>query len=135
MKMTIVRGCPGSGKSSWARKHRECCILENDQMQIRDGKYEWSAEGTKKAINLVYSLAKIILSSNCDVCICNTFTKKRFIECYRQLAEHYGAEFEVIRMTGEFKNTHNVPSYILDNMKKSFEDWPGEIIQDPDGEM
>lgn len=132
MKVTVVRGCPGSGKSTFARKHFQCCILENDQFQIIDGKYCWSAEGTKAAMSLCRRIAEEILRNGSDVCICNTFTKKRFVEGYRQLAEHYGAEFEVIRMTGEFKNTHNVPQFILDNMKKSFEDWPGEIIQDPD---
>lgn len=132
MKLTILRGLPGSGKSVFAKAHFQCCILENDQFQIQDGKYNWSPEGTKKAITLCRTLAEQILSHGADVVVCNTFTRYVFIEGYKRLAEKYGADFEVIRMTGNFQNTHNVPKFILDNMKSHFEDWPGEIMQNPD---
>lgn len=99
--------------------------------QIVDNKYCWSAEGTKRAMSLCRRIAEEILQSGADVVVANTFTKKRFIEGYKQLAEKYHADFEVIRMTGEFQNTHDVPKFIFDNMKTSFEDWPGEIIQNP----
>ena len=132
MKLICLRGLPGSGKSTFAHKHFQCCILENDQFQIVNGQYCWSADGTKRAIALCRRLAEEILKNNSDVVVCNTFTKKRFIEGYKRLAEKYHADFEVIRMTGEFQNIHNVPKFILDNMKSSFEDWPGETIQNPD---
>ena len=132
MKLTILRGLPGSGKSIFAKSHFQCCILENDQFQIQDGKYNWSPEGTRRAIALCLSITEQILSSKADVVVCNTFTKRSFIEGYKRLAEKYGADFEVIRMTGNFQNTHNVPKAIFDNMKSHFEDWPDEKLQAPD---
>ena len=132
MKLIVIRGLPGSSKTTYAKKHFQCCILENDQFQIVNGQYCWSADGTKRAIALCRRLAEEILKNNSDVVVCNTFTKRRFIEGYKQLAEKYHADFEVVRMTGEFQNVHNVPKFILDNMKSSFEDWPGETIQNPD---
>lgn len=132
MKLICCRGLPGSGKSVFARKHFQCCILENDQFQMQNGKYVWSPDGTKRAIALCRNLADQILAAGADVVVCNTFTKRSFVEGYKRLAEKYGADFEVIRMTGNFQNTHNVPKFILDNMKSHFEDWPGEILQNPD---
>jgi len=132
MTLHLVRGTPGSGKSTFAKKTFRCCILENDQMQIVDGKYCWSPEGTKAAISLVRRIAEQILQNGADVCICNTFTKRRFIEGFKQLAEKYNADFKVYRCTGDFGNVHNVPEETLRNMKSSFEDWNGEVIVLPE---
>lgn len=134
MKLICLRGLPGSGKSTFTRKHFQCCILENDMFQVSDGQYNWSADGTKRAISLCRKLAEEILQNGSDVVICNTFVKKHFIEGYKQLADKYHADLEVIRMTGNFHSIHNVPKTTIDNMKNSFEDWPGEIIQNPSEE-
>lgn len=128
MKLTIIRGIPGSGKSTYAHKNFQCLILENDMFQIIDGKYCWSAEGTKNAISMVRRLAEIALMNGSDVCIANTFVKRRFIEGFKQLAIKFNADFEVIRCTGNFKNVHDVPEAVFNSMKSNFEDWDGEKI-------
>lgn len=132
MKCIICRGCPGSGKSTFAKKNFSCCILENDQFQTVDGEYKWSSDGTKRAISLCMSLADQILASGADVCVCNTFTQVKFIEAYKRIADRYGAKFEVYRLHGNFQNMHNVPERTLNNMKTSFQDWPGEIDVQPE---
>lgn len=129
MKLTIIRGLPGSSKSTYAKSHFHCCILENDQFQIQDGKYNWSPEGTKKAIVLCRTLAEHILSQGADVVIANTFTKRKFVAAYEKLAKAYGADFEVIRMEHDYGNVHSVPAGVLKSMHEGFEDWPGEIIK------
>lgn len=131
MTLTLVRGVPGSGKSTWAKKNLSCCILENDQMQTYDGEYHWTPEGIKRAVSLVSRIADEILTSGADVCVCNTFTKKRFVEGFRKMAEKHGASFKVVRLNGNFKNVHDVPAATLKSMKDSFEDWPGEEVVDP----
>ena len=131
MTLHLVRGCPGSGKSTFAKKTFQCCILENDQMQMVDGEYCWSPEGTKAAIALVRRIAEMILQNGADVCVCNTFTKKRFVEGFRQLAQKYNADFKVWRCIGNFQNVHNVPAATLKAMHDSFETWAGETVVDP----
>ena len=34
-----------------------------------------------------------------------------------------GAEFEVIEMNGNYQNIHNVPQFVVDNMKNRWEIW------------
>jgi len=128
MKLTIVRGMPGAGKTTFSKKHFSCCVLENDQMQTIDGEYRWTPGGVKAAARLVYSLADQILANGSDVAVCNTFTRKKSIERYRRLAEKHGATFEVIRCNGRFQNVHNVPEATMKSMKEGFEDWPGETV-------
>lgn len=125
-RLTIIRGLPGSGKSTYAKKNYDCLILENDMLQMADGKYMWSVDGTKTAIKMVYKMADMALANGSDVCIANTFTKKRFVNEYKMLAERHAASFEVVRLMNDFGNVHNVPSQVLESMKKGFEDWPGE---------
>lgn len=131
-KLTLIRGIPGSGKSTYAKNNYQCCILENDMFQIVDGKYVWSPEGTRRAIDQVMALTDQILSSGADVVVANTFTKVRFVEAYKRIADRHGADIEVIRCTGSFKNVHNVPQQILENMRDNFENWPGEKMIYPE---
>ena len=127
-KLSIIRGYPGQGKSTWAKKKFNCILLENDMFQYKDGKYCWSPKGAKDAIRRVLELTKDLLSDGIDVCVANTFTKARFVESYKRIAEEHGAAFEVFRMTKEYKNVHNVPKDVLKSMKENFEDYPGETF-------
>jgi len=128
MKLTLVRGIPGSGKSTFVRNNFSCLHLENDMYFQRDGSYRWNSEEMDDAIRWCVQMSEIALSRGMDVVVSNTFTKKRYMEPYRKMAESIGAEFEVVRCEGNFKNVHNVPEKVLENMKKNFEDYPGERI-------
>lgn len=101
-------------------------------MHINNGKYDWSAAKQKQAVAWCKMMAKNALMAGCDVCVCNTFTKKAFIDAYRSLAQEFGAAFEVITMTGNFGNVHSVPNVVLENMKNGWEPYPGEIIIKPE---
>lgn len=127
-KLTIIRGLPGSGKSTYAKANYKCLILENDMFHIQNGAYNYSVNNMKMAILWCKSACETALSNGMDVVVANTFTKRRFIEVYRQLAERYGAEFEVVRCSGNYGNIHDVPKMVLESMKNSFEDWEGETV-------
>ena len=91
-KLTIIRGLPGSGKSTYAKSRYNCLILEN------------------------------------DVVVANTFTKRSVITSYITIADRYGADYEVVRCSEDHGNIHDVPRFVLESMKRGFEDWPGEKI-------
>ena len=127
--LRLMRGAPGSGKSTAAKKLFPGTVLfENDMFLIRDGKYCWSRERVQDAIKWCTTSVENALKNGMDVVVANTFTKRRFIEAYRQIAERYNAEFIVYRCTGNYQNVHNVSDELVESFRKAMEDYDGEIV-------
>ena len=125
----LVRGVPGSGKSTFAHRQWPAVLrLENDMFCEIDGKYQWSKDRVKTAINMCTSMVGMALKSGCDVVVANTFTKKRYIAAYEKIARENGAKFEVYRCSGNFQNTHRLSPSMVESFKKAMEDWPGETF-------
>ena len=129
----IVRGQPGAGKSTFARKMWPgVLLLENDMFHMHSNEYEFSGKRQDQAINWCIDLANLTVSKGADVVIANTFTKSGYIECYERLAKLFGAGFEVYRMMGKWKNVHGLTDAMVENFTKSIQDWPGEKLVYPD---
>ena len=130
--LRLMRGAPGSSKSTSAKMmFPGTLLLENDMYLIQDDEYRWSKERVKDAIAWCMKMTRIALENNFDVVVANTFTKKRYVEAYKKIADEYGAKFEVYRCKGNFKNVHGLSDEIVNNFKDAMEDWPGEIAVDP----
>lgn len=130
--LIIVRGHPGAGKSTFAKRaFPGSLLLENDMFLVEDGVYKWSPERVKDAIGLCMKMAELALENGSDVVVANTFTKLRYIEAYAKIASKSNASFKVYRCSGHFKNVHNVPDNIVQNFSNAMEDFPGEIAVDP----
>lgn len=129
MKLILFRGVPGSGKTTTAAKMFPGILkVENDQYFMRDGRYCWSKEELPKAIAWCSNMVSDALSHGMDICVCNTFTKKRFIQHYEQIADVYNADFIVYRCMGHFQNVHGLTDSMVSGFEKNMEDWPGENI-------
>lgn len=126
--LTLIRGLPGSGKSTYAKQHFDCLILENDMWHVEDGQYTWTKDKLQAALKWVYKTAELMLENGKDVCIANTFTRRAFVNNYKLLAEKHHARFNVIRLETEFKSVHAVPDEVVESMRDSFEDWPSEVV-------
>ena len=135
MKCVCIRGCPGSGKSTFAmRVFPGVFHIENDMYHMKDGKYEFNCRKQDEAIGWCLDMCDKALAGGMDVIVSNTFTKPGYVEAYRRIAEKYGAKFEVYRMHGDFENVHSVPAGVLQNMRSHFRDWPGEKHVYPNGD-
>lgn len=135
MKLIIVRGWPGSGKSTFANaKFPGVLLLENDMFHMRDGQYMWRSKNMPDAVKWCSSMAETALANEMDVVVANTFTKCRYIDFYKKLAEKYNAKFEVWRCTGRFQNVHGLTDEMVKGFEKSMEDWPGEHMVPPHDE-
>jgi hypothetical protein len=123
----LVRGLPGSGKSTYA-KGLGCFHVEADMFHIRNGVYRFDGSRAKLAHNWCQKTAFVAMEQGMDVVVSNTFTMDWETWPYVTFAEKTGHVVKIIRMTGEYGTTHNVPAETLENMKKRFQDIEGEEI-------
>lgn len=135
MRLILVRGVPGSGKSTFTAKVFSGTFhVENDMFHVKDGEYRFDFNRQKDAVSWCMDMCDTALRNGMDVVVSNTFTKRRYVMAYVKLAEKYGADVSIYRMMGSFKNSHSVPAAVFENMKKGFEDWSGEIFVKPAGD-
>lgn len=125
----LVRGLPGSGKSTFARSKRfaGCLVLENDMYHIHNGQYIFNKDDLPDAIDWCKRSCMLALEHGMDVVVSNTFTKHKYLRQYIDLAKWIGVGYKVYKCTCNYRNTHNVPEDVLDAMASGWEDWAGEI--------
>lgn len=125
-KLTIIRGLPGSGKTTLARTI-PALHVEADMFFMRNGKYEYNPKRIKEAHTWCQSVARFALGYGADVVVSNTFTTLKEIEPYLSMTWD---KLEVIKCVGEFGSVHDVPEETLAKMKARWQDYEGEIVHE-----
>lgn len=131
-KLYIVRGLPGSGKSTFAEAlvGSDFLVCEADKYFMVDGEYKFDATKLKEAHescrNLVETYMKDSLVNDQfyrEIAVSNTFTQSWEMTPYFELAEKYG--YMVFTVIVENRhggvNQHGVPDDKLEQMKTRFE--------------
>jgi predicted kinase len=124
----IVRGIPGSGKSTFA-KSLAGTHFETDEFFMVDGEYKFDPTKLKEAhrwcqdsVNTAMILNHTAGLNNCIV-VSNTFTQEWEMEPYIQMAKTY--DYKVFTVIVENRhggvNTHGVPEDKLQVMRDRFE--------------
>ena len=120
----LVRGIPGSGKSTFA-KQLEGFIREADMYFINreDGSYNFDPSKIKDAHNWCRQEVESIMKEEENAIVSNTFTQEWEMDAYYQLAKQYGYQvFSVIvENRHEGVNQHGVPQDKLEVMRNRFE--------------
>lgn len=130
-KLTIIRGLPGSGKSTMAEGMGDV-NLEADMFFCRSGEYVFDPKRLAEAHAWCQMTTLIKLREGCHVVVSNTFSTAWEVELYRQFALTVGCPFEVFKATGTFKSVHGVPDEIIEDMRERWQDYSGEIVwRDP----
>ena len=132
-KLTIIRGIPGSGKSTFAKSMVERNLAdahyEADMYFLdKDGTYRYDPSKIASAHSWCKSKVLKALSKGLRVIVSNTFTRRSEMEPYVTYCIDNGISLEVIRLETQYGNTHNVPEEVLSNMKSRFQDFPNETI-------
>ena len=126
-KVTLVRGLPGSGKSTYAKK-MGIFHIESDMYFYRNGIYTYDP----LCISTAHYWCKKTFENAClcgiECVVSNTFTQKWELDPYIKIAEGLGYTIEIICMKGKYGNIHNVPKEILEQMENRFEQIDGEIF-------
>lgn len=122
-KLVIIRGVPGTGKSTLASKqYGEYEHLEADMYFINgEGEYVFKADHIHEAHNWCQNWTKrLMLREEPGIVISNTFTTFREMKYYIDLAKSYGYEIEVISLTHEYGSIHGVPEETMQKMRNRF---------------
>jgi predicted kinase len=118
----IVRGLPGSGKSSLAKKVSESVYSADDFFTNKKGEYNFNAKLLGKAHEWCWGKVRdaMFIGANA-VAVANTFTQAWEARAYYQIAEEYGYSVFVIECQNDFGNVHDVPKESIDAMEKRWE--------------
>jgi len=131
--LLIIRGLPGSSKSTTAKKLQKQFgteHFENDAYLIdKDGKYVWTPEKAKEAAKKCFNDTIAALKAGKDVIVSNVFVTQKAVNIYVNAAKKLGAKVMIMRMNHDYGNVHDVPAKTLASMKAQFEDYPGEILK------
>ncbi len=120
----IVRGIPGSGKSTFAKTLTSNVFEADHYFYDNDGNYNFIPSEIKQAHKECQDFVRYAMESSIEkIAVSNTFTQEWEMKPYFELAEKYGyMVFSVIvenRHGGV--NQHNVPEEKIEQMKNRFE--------------
>ena len=124
----IVRGLPGSGKSTFAKSIGGIHI-EADQFFMENGKYNFDVTKIKLAHKYCQNQTEAWMKTdgvqvdNTKIVVSNTFTQEWEMEPYFKMAENFGYRVFTIIVENRHggKNIHDVPEDKLEQMKNRFE--------------
>jgi predicted kinase len=119
----LIRGLPGSGKSTIAKSIANHEHFETDAYFVKDGTYQFDITKLKEAHEWTQVQVWKALLEGKSVIVSNTFTKKWEVEPYLKMAESLKIVPTIITATGNYQNIHNVPEDIIQRMKDRWEEF------------
>lgn len=131
-RLVFIRGLPGSGKSTMAKKMIEDngggVHLEADMFFMNNGVYQFDPNKTREAHNWCRDALKLAIANsekNSLIVISNTFVKFWELESYIDILDKFSKReewvLEVINARGNYKSIHNVPEDVIARMKENWE--------------
>ena len=129
----IVRGLPGSGKSTFALNlvGADFLVCEADKYFMVDGEYKFDGSKLKDAHEFCRNTVETYMRDNVEandqfyrqIAVSNTFTQEWEMQPYFDLAKKYG--YTVFTIVVENRhggvNQHGVPDEALTRMRDRFE--------------
>ena len=130
----IVRGCPGSGKSTFAKTlvGHDFLVCEADKYFIdkETGEYKFDVSKIKDAHKFCQDRVETYMKDSLlnenfytEIAVSNTFTQEWEMQPYFDMAKEYG--YKVFTIVVENRhggiNQHGVPDEVLTKMRERFE--------------
>lgn len=126
-KLVIVRGIPGSGKSTFAKKlakETDSAHFEADMFFIKDGEYHFDASKIKEAHEWCRDQVHKSIEADQSVVVSNTFVKMWEIKPYLSMS----SDIEVVEMTTRYQNVHGVPEEVVTRMEENWEEMDYSLL-------
>lgn len=124
MELILIRGLPGSGKSTMARALHKVGFgwFEADMFFVDvNGEYHYDREKVKDAHEWCQREAFKTLSDGKSVVVSNTFTRLFEMEPYFDMAKTFSIEPRIVEATGNWPNVHGVPAEVVEKMRQRWE--------------
>jgi predicted kinase len=133
-KLILVRGLPGSGKTTYAQKLKSeeeerqntAAWLEASMYTKATGKKIVSPKQNAEVTKWLLAEIKAAIPLNDTVIVSRISLKREDIQLFKDLADEMDAEFEVLRLHTHWKD--KMPKSALNAMLADFEDWEGENV-------
>lgn len=124
-ELVLIRGVPGSGKSTIAHSMVNHKHFEADMFFIKDGQYKYDPKFIKEAHSLCIQKTLDALMKGKSVVVSNTFTRIHEMEPYFKMAY----PIRIIEASGVWKNIHDVPIATVEKMKVRWERLPTKFTK------
>lgn len=120
--LTLVRGLPGAGKSTFA-KTLGGIHIEADHYFMKDGEYKFDASKLKQAHEHCRTSTEGWMMEGYNIVVSNTFTQEWEMYAYYGLAEKYGYRVHsvIVENRHDGINVHGCSAEKVKEMKNRFE--------------
>ena len=122
-ELVIIRGIPGSGKTTMAKSYQGYSHYEADMFFMKDGVYNFDRAKIKNAHNWCQESVKSDLEHGLSVIVSNTFVARWEVQPYVDMALALNVPYKIITATGNYQNVHGVPPEVIERMKKNWENF------------
>jgi len=131
-QITIIRGLPGSGKSTYARETFPGSLLLEGDQAFTDayGHYDFQPQRCDPVRYVGFMLSNALKCGVPHVVITGTSPDGIAIDAYRKIANHHGYNVNLIWIDFDNGNTclnkHAVPASVIEIMKSRWVELPNE---------
>ena len=118
----IVRGLPGTGKTTLSRKIADVVFEADDYFMDDDGEYRFNPRELANAHSHCVDRAVMAMEGGVgSIAIANTFSRQWEAQPYIDAAKRMGYAIQVIETQIMFGNIHNVPEHTIQAMRDRWE--------------
>ena len=119
----LVRGLPGSGKTTLAHKLSDQVFSADDYFYEKGkGVYHFAAEELPAAhAECRWKTEAAMIAGHMNVAVANTFSQAWEAADYFEMAKDHGYLVNVVECQSQFGNVHGVPESSIDRMRERWE--------------
>lgn len=120
-ELVLIRGLPGSGKTTLAKNLPGHVHFEADQWMTDElGRYCFDSEKAPQAHEACQQAVRRALDGGANVVVSNTFVQLWEMQPYLDM----GFPVRIIEATGRYSSEHHVPPDVIEQMRALWEELP-----------